>query len=105
MKNKKIESVIILIAIPLAISGLLYLITKETKIIEVVFAVFGLIELIVFVNRSNKNEKTNMKKTGTYKNDKKSVRYHEYKHRQTIILISAFTNLLLSYLSFIILGA
>ena len=105
MKNKKIESIIILIAIPLAISGLLYLITKESKIIEVIFAVFGLIELIVFVSRANRNEKTNMKKTGTYKNDKKSVRYYDYRHIQTIILISAFTNLLLSYLSFVILGA
>lgn len=104
MKNKKIESIIILIAIPLAISGLLYLITKNVRIIEVIFSVFGLIELIVFVNRKNRNDKVNMKKTGTYKNDKSSVGYHDYKYRQTIILISALTNLFLSYLSFVILG-
>ncbi|MCK5732503.1 MAG: hypothetical protein KAH13_05765 [Tenericutes bacterium] len=104
MKNKKMKSILILIAIPLIISVMLYLITKNPLIVEVTFVVFGLIELIVFVSRLTKNDKINMKKTGTYKHNKSSVGYHNYKYKQSIVLLSAFANFALSYLTFLVLG-
>ncbi len=104
MKNKKMKSILILIAIPLVISALLYLITKNPLFVEVTFVVFGLIELIVYIGRMTKNDKINMKKTGTYKHNKSSVEYHNYKYKQSIVLFSALSNLALSYLTFLILG-
>lgn len=104
MKDNKLKSILILVVIPLVIATILYLVTQNPMFVEVTFVVFALIELIVFTSRLTKNDKKNMKKTGTYKHNKSSVDYHNYKYKQNIILLSALANLALSYFTFLILG-
>lgn len=104
-KNNKLFTIIKLVLIPVLIGLILYLITDDSTFLEVVLVVFGLSELIIFVRRNAKREKKNMKKTGTFKNNKRADDYKVYSYRQSIILISALINLALSYLSFLLLGA
>jgi len=102
--TKRIKSILILVMIPIFIGSIIYLITQNTNIFEIILIVFGASELIVYVRKGARTERHNMKSRGTYKADKKSVEYFIYKDSQKTLLIAAIITLALSYLAFLILG-
>ncbi len=100
----KITNIAILVLIPLIIGFVLYLIVQREEFFEVPLVVFGLIELLIVVRRFNKNDKKNLEKRGTYKNDKASVDYVAYKFTQMVLIYSALINFAISVLVLILLG-
>jgi len=99
-----LRNIIILIIVPVVL-GLIFTFAFQKEVIfEVTMIVFGLIELIILVSRINQFDKSNRTNQGTYKPDKSSREYLEYRYIQEILLVSALLNIALSYVYFMVFG-
>ncbi len=101
--KRKIISISKLVLFPFVLGVILYSVTSGEEFFEVPLVVFGLIELIISVRKFVRNDKRNVRQRGTYKSDKNSVEYKSYVYSQSILLISAGINFLLSYIGFLLL--
>jgi hypothetical protein len=101
----KWSAIVVWTLFPLLMSSLLYLIFRNVSLIELTFFVFGIIELILLVGRSNRNDRLNMQEYGTTKVDKTSDDYVLFRRTQRLIFLSSVINLLFAYLSFIVFGS
>ncbi len=102
---KKVLVVVILTVVPIVI-GLPFTLGFGNKVImEVTLAVFGLLELLVFMIRIRMKDKRLYKETKSNKEFKESPEYTKYINIQYLLLISAAINLVLSLLYFYIFGA
>lgn len=95
---------IIFIFIPSLIAGTLVFIFSNETLIELSYFIFAILEIIIMIARSNRNDRLNMQEYGTTKVDKTSEIHKEFKRLQMILLSSATLNLILSYVAFVIFG-
>ena len=99
---KKILIVVILTVVPIVI-GLPFTLGFGNKVImEVTLAVFGLLELLVFMFRMRMKDKKLYKDAKTNKEFKETEEYGKYINIQYLIFISAIINIVLSVLYFYI---
>jgi hypothetical protein len=99
---KNVITTIIFVLIPIAIGLPMALVYHDEVYLEVILVVFGLVWFLILIARMNHHDRENKIRTGSFKNDKKSLEYHEYITMQRIMFIAGAISLGLSYLTFFI---
>lgn len=89
---------------PLAIGIPLFLAYKRPELLEVPLAIFGVLELLVLTVTIQVRDNKKRKAGKLLKEDKDSEEYQTYINFRKIILISAFINLALSLIAFLVFG-
>ena len=92
----------IFIFIPTLIAASLFFIFGNESLVELCYFIFAVIEIVIVMGRSNRNDRLNMQEYGTTKVDKTSEIHKEFKKLQIILLTSAAINIVLAYVAFII---
>jgi hypothetical protein len=99
---KNIITTLIFILIPIAIGLPMALVYHDEIYLEVILVIFGLVWFLILIGRMNHHDRENKIKTGSFRNDKKSLEYHEYITMQKIMFFAGVISLALSYLTFFI---
>lgn len=99
---KNIITTVIFILIPIAIGLPLSLVYQDEIYFEVLLVVFGLIWFLILVARINSHDRENKVKTGSFRNDKTSLEYHDYITMQKMLFTAGIICLAISYIAFLI---
>lgn len=99
---KNIVTTVIFVLIPIVIGLPFSLAYHDEVYFEVSMVVFGLIWFLILVARINRHDRENKIRTGSFRNDKKSLEYYEYMTMQKMLFIAGIVCLAISYISFLI---
>ncbi len=92
------------ITVPLVLGFIIFLITKETIYMQILFLLLAMVGLMSWLGNYNRLDRQNMKKNGTTKVDKTSTDYLDFRRNQRVVLYSSLLYIAMSYLIFLIFG-
>ena len=94
--------VLLLLAFPTVVGVAVFLISGEIYYLEVIYVLFGLLELLIMMLRFRRRDSNNVRKNHTVYEDTKTSEYKKFKYEQVLLGICGVATLLASLLAFLL---